>query len=127
MRVESDGTFEILLAPERPAGHTGNFISTRKSVSRPHPTDPDMPPERVANYISGRQLFNDWEREDAIHLEIHALGAEGRALGSYGPERAAAELRRCGELVRGQMHFWNAFWTVLMGTYGHRQGGIPGV
>ena len=25
------------------------------------------------------------------------------------------------------MHFWNAFWTILMGTYGHREGGIPGV
>jgi hypothetical protein len=25
------------------------------------------------------------------------------------------------------MHFWNAFWTILMGTYGHREGGIPGM
>ncbi len=127
IQVDEDGRFEILLAPERPAGHTGNFISTRKVVGKPHPTDPDMGPERHANYVSGRQLFNDWEREEAIHLEIEQLGAEGRAAPPYGPEQAAAELRRCGELVRGQMHFWNAFWTILMGTYGHREGGIPGV
>ena len=127
LHFESDGSFEILLAPERPEQHTGNFVSTLKRVSRPHPTDPDMPPERYANHVSGRQLFYDWEHEDAIHLEIHQLGAEGTAPPAYGPEQAAAELRRCGELVRGQMHFWNAFWTILMGTYGHREGGIPGV
>lgn len=127
IEVDADGRFEILLAPERPAGHTGNFISTLKAVERPHPDYPDLPPERHANYISGRQLFNDWEREDAIHLAIRQLGAEGKAAPAYDSARAAAELRRCGELVRGQMHFWNAFWTILMGTHGHREGGIPGV
>jgi hypothetical protein len=127
VQVEADGCFEILLAPERPAGHTGNFVPTLKVVGRPQPTDPDAPAERYANYISGRQLFNDWEREVATHLAIHQLGAEGSAPPAYGPEQAAAELRRCGDLVRGQMHFWNAFWTILLGTYGHREGGIPGV
>ena len=127
IQVEEDGTFEILLAPERPSGHTGNYVSTLKVVNKPHPTDPDVPPERYANYISGRQLFNDWEREDAIHLSIHQLGAEGTAPEAYSPEQAAAELRRCGDIVRGQMHFWNGFWTILMGTYGEREGTIPGV
>ena len=127
LEVEEDGSFEILLAPERPAGHTGNFLSTLKIVDRPHPTDPSIPPERYANYISGRQLFNDWQREDAIHLSIHPLGAEQTAPPAYSPQLAAAELRRCGEIVRGQMHFWNAFWTILMGTYGERDGTIPGV
>ncbi len=127
IQVEDDGSFEILLAPERPAGHTGNFIPTLKVVKHPHPTDPDVPPERYANYVSGRQLFYDWEREDAIHLAVHQAGAEGTPPPEYGPARAAAELRRCGDIVRGQMRFWNAFWTIPMGTYGHREGGIPGV
>ncbi len=127
IQVDGDGAFEILLAPTRPPGHEGNFISTLKVVSRPHPTDPELPPERYANHLSGRQVFNDWEHEEAIHLSITQLGAEGTAPPAYGPDQAAAELRRCGELVRGQMHFWNAFWTVLMGTYGHREGGLPGV
>jgi hypothetical protein len=127
IQVEADGSFEILLAPERPEGHTGNFISTLKVVSRPHPLDPDAPPERYAEYVSGRQLFNDWDREDAIHLEIEQLGAAGTAPLAYSPEQAAAELRRLGDIVRNQMHFWNAFWTIPMGVYGPREGGIPGI
>ncbi len=127
IQVEADGHFEILLAPARPEGHSGNFIATRKVVARPHPDDPDVPDERTANYVSGRQLFYDWEREDAIHLGISQLGAEGTRPSTYGPEAAAAELRRCGELVRGQMHFWNAFWTILIGTYGEREGSLQGV
>jgi len=126
IEVDPDGSFEILLAPERPPGHRGNFIPTHKLVSRPHPFDPDAPPDRWATYVSGRQLFNDWAREEAIHLEIASCEDEG-APEPYTPERAAAELRRAGQLIRGQMHFWNAFWTVPMGTYGHREGGIPGV
>ncbi len=125
--VDEDGCFEILLAPARPAGYGGNFIPTLKVVDRPHPNDPNAPPQRYATYVSGRQLFYDWANEEAIHLEIHQPGSEGTPPPPYAPERAAAELRRCGDLVRGQMHFWNAFWTILMGTYGHREGGIPGI
>ncbi len=126
LEVGEDGRFEILLAPERPAEHRGNFISTKKVVNRPHPDDPSLPPERYANYVSGRQLFYDWEREDAIHLSIEQLGAEGTHPPAYAPDAAAEQLRRCGELVRGQMHFWNAFWTILMGAYGERPGTLPG-
>jgi hypothetical protein len=118
LRTEPDGSFEILLAPERPEGHVGNFIPTR--------TRSDASTTRFANYISGRQLFNDWQHEDACALTVEPL-VEPDATPPYGPEQAAAQLRRCGEIVRGQMHFWNAFWTILMGTYGHREGGIPGV
>lgn len=125
--VAADGTFEIVLAPERPAGFEGNFVCTRKVVEHPHPTDPDAPRERFATYVSGRQLFSDWEREDAVHLEITGREAEGTSPPAYEPARAAAELRACGALVRNQMRFWNAFWTIPMGSYGHRPGSIPGV
>jgi len=127
IEVGPEGEFEILLAPERPAGHRGNFISTLKTVKKPHPFEPDTPNDRFAVYISGRQLFNDWQREEPIHLSLTRVADQQSALTEYTPEQAAAELRRCGELVRGQMHFWNAFWTVLMGVYGPREGSIPGV
>ena len=127
IKVDADGCFEILLAPEKPADYSGNFIATLKIATRPHPTDPDMPPERYASYISGRQLFNDWQYEEAIHFEITQLGAEGTHPPAYSANSAAQQLRLCGDNVRNQMHFWNAFWTIPMGTYGERPGTIPGV
>lgn len=127
IEVDADGSFEILFAPERPAGHTGNYVCTLKVEHRPHPADPAMPPERYASYISGRQLFYDWEREDAIHFDMTQLGAEGSHPEPYTPAQAAAEIRRFGEIVKGQMHFWNAFWTIPMGVYGERKGSMPGI
>jgi hypothetical protein len=127
LEVDDDGSFELLLAPERPADYEGNFVSTRKVVSQPHPLDPTLPPERYADYISGRQIFDDWNREDAIHFEITQLGAEGTHPEPYTSVRAGEEIRHFGEIVRNQIHFWNAFWTILMGTYGEREGSIPGV
>ena len=70
IEVEESGEFEILLAPERPANYSGNFISSLKVVSRSHPLDPDAAPERYASYVSGRQLFNDWEHEGR-HPPVH--------------------------------------------------------
>ena len=127
IEVNNDGSFEILLAPERPEDYSGNFIPTLKIVKYVHPADPSMAPERYANYISGRQLFNDWEYEDAIHFEITQCGAQGSHREPYTPALAAEEIRRFGNIVRNQIHFWNAFWTIPMGTYGEREGSIPSV
>jgi len=122
LEVDPDGAFEILLAPERPAGYEGNFVPTLRRTSRPNPADPEAGPERHACWVSGRQLFYDWEREDPVALSIRQLGAEGEHPPAYDPNRAAAELRRCGALVRGQMHFWNAFYTTLLEVHGKRDG-----
>ena len=127
IEVAEDGSFEILFAPDRPADWRGNFVSTFRKVEIPHPTDAERGPERFADYISGRQLFYDWEAEEAIHLEISCLGRLGRPSEIYSTERAAHEIRRCGETARNQIQFWNAFWTILMGTYGERPGTLPGI
>jgi hypothetical protein len=120
--LDASGGFEILLAPERPAGYAGNFISTHRRVTRPNPDDPEGELDRYACWVSGRQLFYDWQREDPVQLSIRQLGAEGSHPPALGPEQAAAQLRRCGALVRGQMHFWNEFYTVLLEVYGKRDG-----
>jgi hypothetical protein len=124
IEMEPDGHFEILLAPERPAGHTGNFISTYRLTNVPNPDDPEAPLDRYASYVSGRQLFYDWAREVPVTLSMVQLGAEGTHPAPYSPAAAAAELRRCGALVRGQMQFWNQFYTILLETYGKRKGGL---
>ena len=127
IEVAADGSFEILFAPECPSDWQGNFVSTYREVEAPHPADPDRGPERFADYISGRQLFYDWAREEAIHLEISCLSRVGEVSKAYSTERAAREIRRCGETARNQIQFWNAFWTILMGTYGERPGTLPGI
>ena len=122
LEVAPDGSFEILLAPVRPLGHNGNFIPTLRKASRPNPDAPADSLDRHACYLSGRQLFYDWAREDAVPLSIVQLGAEGAHTPAYGPAAAATQLRQMGALVRGQMHFWNEFYTVLLETYGKRDG-----
>ena len=125
IEVDEDGYFEILLAPERPAGHTGNYICSHKRVSLANPDDPDGSLDRYASWVSGRQLFYDWEREDAALLTITREAQQHDRTPTYTPERAAAELRETGALVRGQMHFWNQFYTVLLEVYGKHPGGLP--
>jgi len=122
IEVGEDGRFEILLAPERPPGHIGNFIPTLKHTKRPHPDEPDGALERYATYISGRQLFYDWENEEPSPLELHEVGKEGLHPTALDPGSAAEQLRHMGALVRGQMEFWNQFYTVLLETYGKRDG-----
>ena len=112
--VEEDGTFELLLGPERPAGHTGNFICTRKPPSRRDPEAGD----RHADYVSGRQLFYDWENEEPIHLSIECLDRAGEHPPALTPERAAAGLRRMGSIIRGQMRFWLEFYDVVLNCNG---------
>jgi hypothetical protein len=113
LRVDPDGSFEILLAPEKPAGYAGNFLRTR--VERQGRT-------YVGAYVSGRQLFYDWEREDPVEFWITREGAEREAPPAYDPAAAAAALRRTGEIARAQVHFWNEFYDVLLEAYGDRNG-----
>jgi hypothetical protein len=121
LAVEPDGSFEILLAPERPAGHSGNFIATKKVRRARGAGEPEI--EYVARYLSGRQLFCDWEREDSVPLTIERIGGEGAHPPAPDPAGMAARLRRAGAIARGQVHFWNAFYTVVLETYGKQDGG----
>jgi hypothetical protein len=113
LQLARDGSFEILCAPEPPAGFTGNFLRTR--VER-------RGQSYVGAYVSGRQLFYDWEREDPVELWITRIGQEREAPPAFDPEAAARCLRRVGELARGQVHFWNEFYDVLLETHGDRNG-----
>jgi hypothetical protein len=60
-------------------------------------------------------------------MEITPLGSEGLPSPVYSAGSAARQLRECGDIVRGQMHFWNAFWAIPMGAYGERPGTLPGM
>lgn len=111
--VEEDGSFEILIAPERPAGYDGNFmLSRRESRGK----------EYVGRYLSCRELFHDWDNEDLLDLEILRITCEEEPRPPISVDGAVALMNRVGELTRNQVQFWNAFNTVTLETYGK----VPG-
>ncbi|NRA04481.1 MAG: hypothetical protein HRU00_17975 [Myxococcales bacterium] len=117
LELEDDGSFEVLLAPERPDGHRGNFVATRALRSWQDPDGRSEQVEHTARFLVLRELFYDWEREEALELEIFQLGREGTHPAPLSPERAALQVRRIGEIVRAQTHFWNEFYAVVLETY----------
>jgi hypothetical protein len=114
LQINEDGEFELLLGPEKPEGYSGNFICTRKGPNKRNPDGED----RYATFISGRQLFYDWENEEAIHLSITNLDRVGDHPPALTPEKCAAELRQMGSVVNGQMQFWLDFYDKVLNVNG---------
>lgn len=113
LQVEPDGSFEILLAPEKPPGYDGNFLlSRRESRGAVH----------VGRHLSCRELFHDWANEEPLDLEILRIDCEKQPRPVLDPAAAIAIMDRVGELTRNQVHFWNAFYTLTLETYGK----VPG-
>ena len=115
LKVEDDGHFEILVAPEKPAGYTGNFLLSRR-------TSGDK--EYVGRYLTCRELFHDWANEDLLDLEILREGCEKTPRPPIDEEGATRMMRTVGELTNNQMRFWNVFYTQLLETYGKTQMGL---
>jgi len=105
---EADGGFEILLAPERPAGHAGNFLATRTQRRGI---------EYASRWLVLRELFHDWEHEDPLDLSIVRVGSEGAHPPPLDPARAAALLRQVGAIANHQMRYWNEFYAVPLETH----------
>jgi hypothetical protein len=117
LQVEADGRFEILVAPERPAGYEGNFLlGKRESQGK----------EYVGRFLTCRELFHDWANEDLLDLEILRVGCEKSPKPPIDEQGALAMMRTIGELTDNQMRFWNAFYTQLLETYGKTEIGLSG-
>lgn len=107
--VATDGSFEILLGPERPQGYAGNFMPTKRA-------------EHSATHLVVRELFHDWEREDALELQIARIASQGAHPPPLDSARAAEQMRRIGEIVNNQLRFWNEFYAVILETYADMNG-----
>ncbi len=118
--IDSDGYFEILIAPSRPRGFKGNFIPGQVSKEVQGETI-----EFTANYLIGRELFGDWEREYPLELYLEKIGNEGLKPPPLTPEVAAERMRRLGTLVNNQMRYWNEFYVKLLNPYGDQPGERP--
>lgn len=113
--VGDDGRFEVLLAPERPAGHTGNFLATKRTARLSGVTF-------YAEHVTVRSLFHDWEREQSPELLIQRLDKIGEHPPALDPAAAAASLRRIGEIADHQTRYWNKFYDVVLEAHGDRDG-----
>lgn len=113
LQIEEDGSFEILVAPEKPDGYHGNFLPSRKITDAATGT---------ARYLIVRMLFHDWHNEGSPELHIVQLGNEGAYPPPLDTAAAAAAMRRIGSIVEGQMRFWNNFYDIVLETHGDRNG-----
>lgn len=90
LALAPDGSFEIRLAAERPAGWTGNFL----------PLHPD------ARYAAVRQYFYDWARESPARFAIERLGGAGEPAPPLEPARMAELLDAAGVWTLETARFW---------------------
>ncbi len=104
LQVDADGRFEILIAPERPAGHAGNFLASRKTLDC---AATGQAAEREARYVAVREIFSDWERERPLELSIVRLGAEGESRPPIDAAWTSERLSRIGTTVKNHIRFWN--------------------
>jgi hypothetical protein len=116
LEVAADGTFEILLGPDRPAGFDGNFLATRTMF--------DGAKQR-ARFIVCRELFGDWENERNLELDIVSLDHVGAPQPAHTAEDARERLERVGELVEHPMRFWNEYFATILNGYGDSAAPTP--
>jgi hypothetical protein len=116
--IDSDGRFEVLLAPVRPDDYRGNFISTQRTSRR-------TAEQFHAEHVTVRALFHDWEREESPELMICRLDKIGEPRPALQPATAAAALRRVGEIVDNQARYWNKFYDVVLQAHGDGSGFMP--
>ncbi|WP_183092523.1 hypothetical protein [Nocardioides stalactiti] len=117
LTVDADGGWEILLAPQRPDDHAGDFVATCATT--------DDGTEVASSYVVVRVLFHDWEHEAAPDLALEPLDPPAPHPAPLGPDGAADRLRRAGELAEHQMKFWSQFYDVVLGAYGEGNPAAP--
>lgn len=122
LQVDDDGRFEILLAPTRPAGYTGNFMCTLAVKTRRNRDGQDVSREYTSEFVMLRELFYDWENEDLLELFIYRNDRLGAPMPVYTPDAAARQIEDIGLFTRNQVWFWNEFYAVTLEAYGGKDG-----
>ncbi len=97
------GVFTLRIGPERPAGYSGYFLDAKAVLECPSTGESG---ERLAHYLSVREIFSNWDNEVALDLSIRRLDAEGANRPPLDSESMATRLRRIGEELPHQVAFW---------------------
>jgi len=108
LQIDADGFFEILLAPKRPDGYSGNFLPTRAELAcSTSGNDPGETIEREAHFVSVREIFSDWDQEESLELSIERIAQPGAHRAPLESQVMASKMTRIGERVANQVWFWN--------------------
>jgi len=86
IRTEWDGSFEVVLSPER---QPGNWLKTAPGV----------------HWLFIREYFGEWDRERPMTIRIERVGAEG-APPPLTPERMIRALQACGPWLIEDSRRW---------------------
>jgi len=115
LQVEKDGSFELLIGPEKPDGYTGNFLLSKKSMLCP---GTEKTQNQHANWLAVREIFSDWQHEFALDMEIQRLDS----MGAPRPPLSSADVNRAlnniGKHLPNQIQFWNLLHAMPLEVYG---------
>ena len=89
MQVEEDGSFELMLGPERPAGYAGNWMKTTPETFR----------------VTFREFFADWENERPMKAIIDRLTGSGEPP-QVTPEKVMKGLADSARWLRHSLTYW---------------------
>jgi hypothetical protein len=102
--VDAEGRFEIWIAPERPEGVVGSFLSSRKELACRATGKRGV---QEARALAVREIFSDWEWEQPLELEIVRIDSEGASRPPIDADWMATRLETISERVRNHIRFWS--------------------
>ena len=90
VHFEADGSFEVILAPQRVAG---NWLENAQD----------------ADLVLVRQIFSDWKNERPGHIHIDRIGYEGERKPALSAEAMAEKLRQAAAGLVKHVKVWPDF------------------
>jgi hypothetical protein len=119
---KTKGKFKIFLGPEKPAGYEGNFLVTKAVMPCTLPDGTTFERPREATRVVIREIFNDWDTEEALDLEIVNLDKEGANRPAASVDDMAQALATIGEKVANQVIFWSSLQHISLEFNGDTNG-----
>ncbi|MCZ6828195.1 MAG: hypothetical protein O7F73_01150 [Gammaproteobacteria bacterium] len=109
LEVDPAGAFEILVGPQRPSEHNGNFLLSKKRMTCP---STGAETTRHAQFLSVREIFSDWEHEKTIDMEIVRLDAQGESRPPMSAAYMSEKLEKMAKELPNQIRFWQLLQEV---------------
>lgn len=132
IQIESNGVFEILIGPNKPADYRGNFISSIAPKGSQLPRGDTAAAEMQAHKLYVRELFADWECERSLDLSIEQLSIspqQAQLKNNYPQPRqsetTAIQIEQLGLMLKNHMRYWTTMYGELLDPFGTAEQARP--